>query len=67
MSVTLVTVSFDCADCGQRDTLDLQPPKARDRMEISLTGHLCFRCRLRAKQLSDRRRSIFAASRQTGR
>lgn len=67
MAVELVTVAFTCADCGQRDTIELHPPKHRDQMAVSLTGYLCFRCRLRAQQLSERRRQIFLASRTTGR
>lgn len=67
MAVELVTVAFTCGDCGQRDTLDIQPPKNRDQLTLALTGHLCFRCRLRAQQLSERRRQLFVASRQTGR
>lgn len=67
MSVEKITLTFTCCDCGQRDTLDLTPPPGHAVVSVNVQGHLCYRCRLRAQQLSDRRRQIFLASRQTGR
>ena len=67
MAVEVVALGFICCDCGQRDTLELKPAKNQETLTVALNGHLCFRCRLRAQQVSDRRRSLFLASRQTGR
>lgn len=67
MAVELITILFACADCGQYDTKNLKPNRECDSYTIQATGHICFRCTQRAHEISERRRSIFLASRQTGR
>lgn len=54
MSVELITVSFACAECGQRDTATY---KARDCASYTIPahGHTCGRCRERHQRLHDRK------------